>query len=83
MLAPFHSHQWVLLKRCGEGGAVAAAVHRQGTAGGHGVLIGGADHERAQATQLFLQQASGAIAAQRPEAVAAHQFGEFAAVVGW
>jgi len=82
VLTALHCHQWVLLEGFGKGGAVAAAVHRQGAAGGHGVLISGADHQGSEAPQLLLQQSGGPVATECPEAVAAHQFGEFAAVVG-
>jgi hypothetical protein len=82
VLTPLHAHQRVLLKGGGEGGAVAAAVYRQGAPGGHGMAIGGADHQGTQAPQFLLQQPGGPIAAQGAEAVAAHQLGEFAAVVG-
>jgi hypothetical protein len=70
------------LKGGGEHSAIPAPVHRQGAAGGHSVGIGGADHQGAEAAQLLLQQAGGPVGGEGPEAVAAHQLGEFGAVVG-
>ena len=79
--APFHRDQGMGLDGGGEGGAVAAPVDGQGAAGGHRMGIGGADDHRTQAPQLLLEQAGGAVGGEGPEAVAAHQFGELAAVV--
>ena len=72
----------MLLKGFSQGGAVAAAVHRQGTAGGNGMLVCGPDHEGAEAAQFLLQQASGPITAEGAKAIAADQLGELAAVMG-
>ena len=69
------------LKGGGEGGAVAAPVHRQGAAGGHRVLVGGADHQGAEPPELLLKQPGGPVAAEGPKAVAADQLGKLAAVV--
>ena len=44
--------------------------------------VGGADHHRSEPTQFLLEQAGGPVAGEGPEAVAAHQLGTFAAVVG-
>ena len=66
----------------GEGGAVAAPVDSEGAAGRYRMGIGGADHHRTQAAELLLEQAGGPVGGEGPEAVAAHQLGEFAAVVG-
>jgi hypothetical protein len=44
--------------------------------------IGGGNHQRTQPPQFLLQKPCSSIAAHGPEAIAAHQFGELAAVVG-
>lgn len=46
------------------------------------MVIGGANDQRAETPQFLLEQPGGAVAAQGPEAVAADQFSELAAVVG-
>jgi len=43
--------------------------------------IGGTDHQRPQAPQLFLKQPCSTVAAQGPEAVAAHEFSELSAAM--
>ena len=63
LLPPLDRHQGMGIERFSEGCAVAAAINGQGTAGWHGVVVCGADHQGAQATQLLLQQAGGPIAA--------------------
>ena len=48
LFPPLHRHQGMVLQGGREGGAIAAPIHRQGAAGGNGMVIGGADHQGAQ-----------------------------------
>jgi len=82
LLAALHRHQRMGLEGGGEGGAVAAPVHRQGATGGHGVLVGGANHQGAEPPQFLLEQPGGPVATQGPKAIAADQLGKLSAVVG-
>jgi hypothetical protein len=56
LLATFNRHQGVLIKDLRERGAVTTPIHGESTTGRNGMIVGGANHEGAQASQLLLQQ---------------------------
>ena len=82
LFTPLDGHQRMLIQRFSESGAVPAAVDGQSTSCGNGMGVRSFNHQGAQATHFFLQQACSPIAAQGTKTVAADQLSEITAVMG-